>query len=125
MKYKVKYSKSGFDNKVTTHYNECLVNNTINIQSIKNDDFNTPNTITYLLELVKLLNSEIRNKGNNICDITSKILVICDVLGLKYDMTKFTDEDIELYNNWMNARVNKDFEKADMYRNKLIEKNIL
>jgi len=46
-------------------------------------------------------------------------------LGLKYDMVKFSDEEIELYNNWMDARGNKDFEKADMYRNKLIEKNIL
>ena len=95
------------------------------LENIMDDDFNTPNTITYLLELVKNLNSEIRNKGNNISDITSKILVICDVLGLKYNMPKFSDEDIELYNNWMDARNNKAFEKADMYRNKLIEKNIL
>ena len=94
-------------------------------ENIMDDDFNTPNVITYLLELVKNLNSEIRNKGNNISNITSKILVICDVLGLKYDMTKFSNEDIELYNNWMDARNNKDFEKADMYRNKLVEKNIL
>ena len=94
-------------------------------EDIMNDDFNTPNTITYLLELVKSLNSEIRSKGNNISGITSKILVICDVLGLKYDMAKFNEEDIELYNNWMNARNEKNFEKADMYRNKLVEKNIL
>ena len=90
-----------------------------------NDDFNTTNTITYLLELVKNLNSEIRNKGNSIGDIVSKILVIFDVLGLKYNIQKFSNEDIELYNNWMDARNNKAFEKADMYRNKLIEKNIL
>lgn len=94
-------------------------------ESIMNDDFNTPNAITYLLELVKNLNSEIRNKGTNICDITSKILVICKVLGLVYDMPKFSLEDIELYNNWNLARSEKDFEKADLYRNKLIEKNIL
>jgi len=94
-------------------------------ENIMDDDFNTPNTITYLLELVKSLNSEIRNKGSNINDITSKILVICNVLGFRYDMPKFNSEDIELYNNWMDARVNRDFEKADTYRNKLIEKNIL
>jgi len=94
-------------------------------ENIMDDDFNTPNTITYLLELVKSLNSEIRNKGNNIGNMTSKILVICNVLGLKYDMPKFTEEDIELYNNWIAARNDKDFEKADIYRNKLIEKNIL
>ena len=108
--------------------NELVIDKDIRdneFENIMNDDFNTPNTITYLLELVKNLNSEIRNKGNNIDVITSKILVICNVLGLKYDMYKFSDEDIELYNNWMNARNEKDFDKADMYRNKLIEKNIL
>jgi len=93
-------------------------------ENIMNDDFNTPNTISYLLELVKKLNSEIRNKGNNIAVLASKILVICKVLGLKYDMPKFNNEDIELYNNWNNARQNKDFEKADMYRKQLTEKNI-
>ena len=94
-------------------------------ENIMDDDFNTPNAITYLLELVKNLNSEVRNKGNNVLLLTTKILTIANVLGLKYDMPKFSDEDIELYNNWNSARINKDYEKADMYRNKLIEKNIL
>lgn len=103
--------------------NNCIKDN--EFENIMNDDFNTPNTITYLLELVKKLNSAIRNKDDSIVEITSKILVICSVLNLHYDMPKFSDEDIELYNNWNIARTNKDFEKADIYRNKLIEKNIL
>ena len=94
-------------------------------EEIMNDDFNTPNAITYLLELVKNLNSEIRNKGDKILVYTSDILVICGILGLKYDMPKFSKEDVELYNNWINARNEKDFEKADIYRKELVEKNIL
>ena len=94
-------------------------------ENIMNDDFNTPNAISYLLELVKKLNLEIRNKGNDIDKLTSYILVICDIFGLKYDMKKFSNEEIDLYNNWIEARDNKDFDKADMYRNELIEKNIL
>ena len=94
-------------------------------ENIMNDDFNTPNAITYLLELIKKLNLEIRNKGTDIVNITSKILTICNIFGLKYEMPKFNDEDIELYNNWNNARINKDFEQADFYRNELIKKNIL
>ena len=107
---------------------ELIIDNNIHdssFEEIMNDDFNTPNAITYLLELVKNLNSEIRNNGNNIDIITSKILAICNVLGLKYDLPKFSLEETNLYNNWITARNNKDFEKADMYRNKLIEKNIL
>jgi len=108
--------------------NGLVINDNIKdseFESIMDDDFNTPNTITYLLELVKKLNSAIRNKEDNITEFTSKILVICKVLNLHYDMSSFSDEDIELYNNWNKARIEKDFEKADLYRNKLVEKNIL
>lgn len=107
---------------------ELAIDNNIkdnNFEDIMNDDFNTPNAITYLLELVKNLNSEIRNSGDSIDKIISKILVICKVLGLKYDMPKFSKEDITLYNNWIKARNEKNFEQADIYRNKLIEKKIL
>ena len=94
-------------------------------EDIMDDDFNTPNVITYLLELVKNLNSEVRCKGDKVLLLTTKILTITKVLGLNYEMPEFSDEDIALYNNWNKARIDKDFEKADMYRNQLIEKNIL
>ena len=90
-----------------------------------NDDFNTPNVISYLLELVKKLNELIRKNDNNLIDVASKILVICDVLGLKYNVDKWHKDDILLYNNWIDARNNKDFDKADLLRRKLIDKNIL
>ena len=57
-----------------------------------NDDFNTPNVITLLLSLVKDLNQEIRNKGNNILTLTNKILTITNILGLSYSMPKFTEK---------------------------------
>ena len=63
-----------------------------------NDDFSTPNVITHLLSLVKELNNELRNNGNNILNLTSKILVIADILGLVYDMTTLTEEQKEIYN---------------------------
>ena len=89
------------------------------------DDFNTPNVISYLLELVKKLNNEIRNKGENVLEYASKILVITKILGLKYDLVKFSDEDKDDYQKWLEYRNNKDFGNADIYREKLIQKNIL
>ena len=65
------------DNKIKTVLksanNELNIKNIHNIKEEKdstfeeymNDDFNTPNVITLLLSLVKDLNQEIRNKGNN------------------------------------------------------------
>ena len=89
------------------------------------DDFNTPNVISYLLELVKSLNNEIRNKGENVLEYASKILVITKILGLKYELVKFSDEDRDDYQKWLEYRNNKDFGNADIYREKLIKKNIL
>jgi len=40
-------------------------------------------------------------------------------------MPKFTKEQIEKYNKWLEYRNNKDFDKADTIREELIKENIL
>ena len=90
-----------------------------------NDDFNTPNVISYLLELVKKLNGLVRENNKDLIKVASSILVISDVLGLTYNIDKWNDEDILLYREWLEARENKDFEKADLLRSKLSNKNLL
>ena len=105
-----------------------LVVNSVKDQKFEeymNDDFNTPNVITYLLELLKELNVEIRQKGENVLLLYNKILVITNILGLVYNLPEITKEDIDNYNKWQEYRNLKDFENADIYRNKLIEKNII
>ena len=96
-----------------------------NFEEYMNDDFNTPNVITHLLNLVKELNNELRNKGENVLLLTNKILTITNILGLVYDMPALTENQKETYNKWNEARINKDFEKADEYRNILINEGIL
>ena len=93
-------------------------------EEIMNEDFNTPNLITYLSELIKELNSEIRS-NTNFSQTYDKITIINQILGLYYDLPTLTDEDIKLYNDWLTARNNKDFNVADELRNKLVNKNIL
>ena len=58
-------------------------------------------------------------------EYASKILVITKILGLKYELVKFSDEDRDDYQKWLEYRNNKDFGNADIYREKLIKKNIL
>ena len=48
-----------------------------------------------------------------------------NVLGILLPSINMTSEDIELYNEWMSAKANKDFEKADGLRATLTEKGIL
>lgn len=94
------------------------------INEIMDEDFNTPNLLSYLMELVKELNSVIRNKE----DITisyDKINLINTILGLKYDLKELTNEDKELYKSWLTYKEKKDFLNADKIREELVEKNIL
>lgn len=125
------------DNKIKTVLksanNELNIKNIHNIKEEKdstfeeymNDDFNTPNVITLILSLVKDLNQEIRNEGNNILTLTNKILTITNILGLSYSMPEFTEKQKETYNNWIKAREDKDFALADTLREELIKENIL
>jgi cysteinyl-tRNA synthetase len=88
------------------------------------NDFNTPNVFTYLLELSKSINTGIKEKTNigNEFSIMKKIV---DLLGLKYDLVELSDDDRELYSKWNALREEKKFEEADEIRDKLVEKNIL
>ena len=94
------------------------------IEEIMNEDFNTPNLITYLSELIKELNSAIRS-NTNISQSYDKISLINQILGLYYDLPKLTEEDVTLYNKWLASRNNKDFKTADELRITLVNKNIL
>ena len=40
-------------------------------------------------------------------------------------ISEMNEEQLEAYSKWMEARNNKDFETADLYRKKLVELNIL
>ena len=94
------------------------------INEIMDMDFNTPNLITYLLDLVKELNTGIRN-NTEITTTYDKINLINNILGLKYNYKHFTEEEKQLYKDWLDARDLKDFAKADVLRQKLVELEIM
>ena len=94
------------------------------IDEIMEDDFNTSNLITYLLDLVKELNAKIRAK-EDFTDTYDKIILINYILGLEYDLVELSDEDKKLYKEWLEYRNNKDFENADKLRVQLVERNII
>jgi len=85
-------------------------------KTIMNDDINTPNVITLILDLTKRLNKENDTKELSITYHT--LLVILDVLGLtpSYEVT---DETLVVYQDWQNARIQKDYDRADQLRQKL------
>ena len=90
------------------------------------DDFNTPNVYTLILQLVKDINVSIRSKAFDVLSVKFNSLAeILDVFGLTFEYHKLTESDREIYNLWQEARNNKDFEKADFYRLELVSRGIL
>ena len=94
------------------------------INEIMDEDFNTSNLITYLLELVKQLNNELRQKQDFV-ETYDKINLVNYILGLVYEFPTLTDEDKETYNKWLEYRANKDFENADKMRAILMDRKII
>ena len=90
-----------------------------------NDDFNTSNVFTYILDLVKVLNQKVRNKDESLINEYNILNTILEVMGIKYDIVTLSDEQKSLYNEWLRFREEKNFVEADRIRTLLQEANIL
>ncbi len=90
------------------------------------DDFNVQNVLTLINNLVKEINTSLRAKNYEL--LATKLntfKTILDVLGINLFVEKMSDEALEVYKAWNEARINKDYASADTYRAKLVEMNIL
>ena len=90
-------------------------------------DFNTPNGITALQDLVKLSNQMLRS--NTELEVLLSAKKIFDdfftVFGLKMELEALSKEDKKTYLEWEQARKDKNFKEADRLRDLLQEKGIL
>ena len=92
------------------------------------DDLNTPNAYMVIFDTLKLLNQALRVKEINWQEVAKEYNAINKmlyILGIELKHFELDDEAKQIYNNWNLSKENKDFEKADIYRNQLIEKGIL
>ena len=92
------------------------------------DDMNTPNAYTVIFETIKKINQALRTREPDWASISlyrNAVIRMLGVLGIVPEEVTVTDEDRELYNGWNQAKKDKDFDKADEFRAKLIERGIL
>ncbi len=93
-----------------------------------NDDLNTPNAISTILDVVKQLNQALRKREvdyalvNTLKNTLERMLY---VLGIQFESIEISEEDKELYHQWKQAVSEKNFEVADQYRATLQEKGII
>ena len=88
------------------------------------DDLDTPNGFTVIFECVKQLNTALRSKdkdGSTIASLYQDIIGMLDILGIRFDLPVFDDHQKSVYDQWQNAKKDKDFELADQLRNELIQ----
>lgn len=92
------------------------------------DDLNTSLALTEILKQVKVLNQLMRNKekdDNEILSNYNTLIKMVEVIGFIYQPHQLSVEEIELYNNWIEAKANKNFDIADKLRDELIVKGII
>lgn len=92
------------------------------------DDLNTSLALTEILKQVKALNQLMRNKEKDDSEILrsyNTLIKMVEVIGFIYKPHQLTRDEIELYNNWIEAKANKNFDIADKLRDELIAKGII
>jgi len=92
------------------------------------NDFNTSNALTRLFDELKNANIELRKNPKD----NQKLLVIftnlrdmLGIFGLKVNYHVLTDEDKNIYQQYLEFKSAKNFEKSDILRQELIKREIL
>lgn len=91
------------------------------------DDFNIPNCVTYMLDIVKEANVLLRKKDTTIEEIQDIYYCLNQmlyILGIQFEVKILSSEDKELFKKYDEAKSNKDFATSDLIREELIKRNL-
>ena len=91
-------------------------------------DLNTPNALTELYRVIKEGNIALRQNPSDeqkIKQVFFTLKKMLSILGLAIEYPRLTQEDKDNLDKWNEAKRNKDFALADVYRAKLIERKII
>ena len=91
-------------------------------------DFNTANALSVIYNHLKTINKDLRTKDidvNILKDDFKTLKDMLDIFGIFVNINPLSKEEKTLVNEWMNARNEKDFEKADMLRKEITDKGIV
>ncbi len=103
-------------------------NNMDNFLNALADDLNVSNALTELFNVMKLANQELRKNPIDLSkleDIFANYRDMLNILGLKIDYPLLTEEDEQIYNEYIEYKKEKNFAKSDELRNILIARRII
>ena len=91
------------------------------------DDLNSPNAMRFIFDQIKVLNASIRQKEwtSEVADAYVNLRRMMNVFGIVIDKIVLSDEAKSIFGQWNQAKVDKNFAKADEYRAQLMALNLL
>ena len=92
------------------------------------DDLNTSNALSELYLVVKEANTSLRQREVDLTKLADLFKTLQDmyfVLGLDIPYVTLSEEDLNLYNEYLTSKANKDFARSDEIRAILLDKKIL
>lgn len=104
------------DEDTTNKFLECMA-----------DDLNTANGQMVIYDVVKSINTLIRQKGqlDLLATKVKSLMSMLDIFGISYQLIDLSNDDKELFAKWNEFKAQKDFANADIIRNQLINKGLL
>ncbi len=93
-----------------------------------NDDLNTPNAYAELFETVKKINNSLRQREIELAVVSglyNAIFKMLEVLGIKLERVKLSDEDKSLFTQWNEFKKQKNFDEADKLRLELANRGLI
>ena len=92
------------------------------------DDLNTANALAELYNVLKEANQQVRTKEPDLVKLNNLFKTLTDmfhVLGLDIHYVEMNEEDKKLYSDYLQSKVEQNYEKSDEIRKILIEKGIM
>ena len=92
------------------------------------DDLNTSNALSEVYRLIKEGNTLLRTRDidhDRLLKVYQTLKTMFDILGLEMQCPILTEEDRKLYQDYLDAKTEKNFEKSDLIRQELMNKGIL
>ncbi len=98
------------------------------LAEVLEDDLNTSNGLTCLLDEVKVLNTLLRQKEMDEQALEThfaSLQAMAAIFGFAFSYRQLSEEEITLYTQWQALKQAKNFEKADELRSELAKRGIL
>jgi cysteinyl-tRNA synthetase len=121
----IEFGETNYEVAITNHELLELENE---FKEAMSDDFNTPNAITTIFKMVKLINGLTRMKDidiNYLKETLSLYNRMLWVLGINSKVLPLNEEELEIVQAWQKARNEKNFDVADKYRLMIQDKGII